>query len=98
MQGLLMVMTRALLVYAVTPRRRRQPLAEPNETVPNPMNQPTMAPTVRWVFQRLAGMPRVRGTAPAQVHALVDGLTDGQLKVLRQLGEPVWCLDQISPG
>jgi transposase len=96
--GVLLVRTRALWVYAVTPRRRRQPLAEPNETVPNPRHQPTMAPTVRGVFQRLAGLPPVRGTAPAQVPALVDGLTDGQLNVLRQWGEPVCGLDQISPG
>jgi hypothetical protein len=44
-QGSLRVMTRALVVYAVTPRRRRQPWAEHHATVPNHMHQPTMAPT-----------------------------------------------------
>ncbi len=45
MQGLWMGMTLALLVYAVTQRRLRQPWAAPNETVPHHMNQPTTAPT-----------------------------------------------------
>jgi transposase len=97
-QGLLMVMTLALLVYSVTQRRLRQQLAEHNETVPNQINQPTMAPTLRWVFQLLEGIHRVRVTAHGQVHDLVEGLTDVQIKVLRQFGEPVCCLYQISPG
>ena len=44
-QGLLMVMTLALLVYSVTQRRLRQELAAHNETVPNQIRQPTTAPT-----------------------------------------------------
>ncbi len=48
-QGLLMVMTLALLVYSVTQRRLRQHLAHQTETVPNQINQPTERPTLRWV-------------------------------------------------
>jgi transposase len=44
-QGLLMVMTCALLVYAVTQRRLRHQLAHHNETLPNQINQPTERPT-----------------------------------------------------
>ena len=44
-QGLLMVMTLALLVYSVAQRRLRQPLAHHHETVPNPINQPPVSPT-----------------------------------------------------
>ena len=62
-QGLLMVMTLALLVYSVTQRRLRQQLAAHNETVPNQIHQPTTAPTLRWVFQLLEGIHRVRVTA-----------------------------------
>ena len=58
-QGLLMVMTLALLVYSVTQRRLRQQLARQNETIPNQINQPTERPTLRWVFQR--AQLRVRG-------------------------------------
>jgi transposase len=52
-QGLLMVMTLALLVYSVAQRRLRQQLARHNKTVPNHINQPTRRPTLRWVFQLL---------------------------------------------
>src|SRR5215475_2989376 len=44
-EGLLMVMTLALLVYSVTQRRLRQQLAKHHETVPNQINQPTSSPT-----------------------------------------------------
>jgi transposase len=97
-QGLLMVMPLALLVYSVTPRRRRQEWAAHNETVPNHIHQPTAAPTLRWVFQLLEGIHRVRVTAQGRVHALIDGLNDVQIKVLRLFGEHVCCLYQISPG
>ena len=50
-EGLLMVMTLALLVYSVAQRRMRQQLARHHETVPNQINQPTTSPTLRWVFQ-----------------------------------------------
>jgi transposase len=97
-QGLLMVMTLALLVYSVTQRRLRQQLAEHNETVPNQIHQPTMAPTLRWVFQLLEGIHRVRVTAQGRVHELIEGLNDVQIKVLRLFGEQVCGLYQISPG
>jgi transposase len=44
-QGLLMVMTLAWLVYSVAQRRLRQPLAHRQTTVPNHIHQPTAAPT-----------------------------------------------------
>ena len=50
-QGLWMVMTLALLVYAVAPRRLRRELSRQNETIPHQLHQPTNRPTLRWVFQ-----------------------------------------------
>jgi transposase len=44
-QGLLMVMTLALLVYSVAQRRLRQALGRQNESLPNQINQPTQRPT-----------------------------------------------------
>jgi len=44
-QGLLMVMTLALLVYSVAQRRLRQHLAHYHETVPNQINHPPTSPT-----------------------------------------------------
>lgn len=97
-QGLLMVMTLALLVYAVTQRRLRQQLARQGETVPNQINQPTERPTLRWVFQLLEGIHRVRVTVQDQVHDLIEGLNEVQIKILRLFGEAVCRLYQITPG
>jgi hypothetical protein len=97
-QGLLMVMTFALLVYAVTQRRLRQHLAHQTETVPNQLNQPTERPTLRWVFQLLEGIHRVRVTVQGQVHNLIEGLNEVKIKILRLFGEEVCRLYQISPG
>ena len=97
-QGLLMVMTLALLVYSVTQRRLRQQLADQNETIPNQINQPTQRPTLRWVFQLLEGIHRVRVTAQGQVQNVIEGLNDVQIKILRLFGDEVCRLYQISPG
>jgi transposase len=97
-QGLLMVMTLALLVYSVTQRRLRQQLARQGETVPNQINQPTAWPTLRWVFQLLEGIHRVRVTVQGQLHDLIEGLNEVQSKILRLFGEEVCRLYQISPG
>ena len=97
-EGLLMVMTLALLVYSVAQRRLRQQLAKHHETVPNQINQPTTSPTLRWVFQLLEGIHRVRVTVQGQVHDLIEGLNDVQIKILRLFGNEVCRLYQISPG
>jgi transposase len=97
-QGLLMVMTVALLVYSATQRRLRKQLAEQNTTIPNQINQPTQRPTLRWVFQRLEGIHRVQVIVQGQVQELIEGLNDVQIKILRLFGEDVCRLYQISPG
>jgi hypothetical protein len=89
MQGLFMVMTGALWVSSVAQRRRRQPLAHHNETLPNQSTQPTARPTFRWVFPRLAGIHRVRVTVPGTVHDLSEGLNKVQITILRLCGEDV---------
>jgi transposase len=50
----------ALLIYSVAQRRLRQELARQKENLPNQINQPTQRPTLRWVFQLLEGIHRVR--------------------------------------
>jgi len=97
-QGLLMVMTCALLVYSVAQRRLRHSLARQNETIPNQINQPTARPTLRWVFQLLEGIHRVRVTVQGQGHDLMEGLNEVQIKILRLFGEEVCRLYQISSG
>ena len=97
-QGLLTVMTLALLVYSLTQRRLRQQLADHNATIPNQIHQPTERPTLRWVFQLLEGIHRVRVMVQGQVHDMIEGLNDVQIKILRLFGDEVWRLYQISSG
>ena len=97
-QGLLMVMTLALLVYAVAQRRLRQALAHQHESLPNQINQPTQRPTLRWVFQLLEGIHRVRVTMQDQVDDLIEGLNEVQIKILRLFGQEVCQIYQISSG
>ena len=85
-------------MYSVTQRRLRQQLASQNETIPNQINQPTERPTLRWVFQLLEGIHRVRVTVQDEVHDLIEGLNAVQIKILRLFGEEVCRLYQISPG
>ena len=97
-QGLLTVMTLALLVYSLPQRRLRQQLADHNATIPNQIRQPTERPTLRWVFQLLEGIHRVRVMVQGQVHDVIEGLNDVQIKILRLFGDEVCRLYQISSG
>ncbi len=97
-QGLLMVMTLALLVYSVAQRRLRQELARQNETIPNQINQPTSRPTLRWVFQLLEGIERVRVMVEGKVWALITGLNEVKMKILRLFGEQVCQVYQLPSG
>jgi transposase len=97
-QGLLMVMTWALLVYSVAQRRLRQELARQKESLPNQINQPTQRPTLRWVFQLLEGIHRVRVMVQDQVHDFIEGLNEVQIKILRLFGQEVCQIYQISSG
>ena len=97
-QGLLMVMTLALLVYSVAQRRLRQELARQNATLPNQIHQPTSRPTLRWLFQMLAGIHRVRVTICDQVHTFIEGLNEVRIKILRLFGEKVCQMYHIASG
>ena len=79
-------------------RRLRHQLARQRETVPNQIHQPTARPTLRWVFQLLEGIHRVRLTMPGKIHDLIEGLNEVQMKILRLFGEEVCRLYQISPS
>jgi hypothetical protein len=93
-----MVMTLALLVYALTPRRLRQPRAAHNATRPHHLHQPTERPPLRWVFQLVEGMHRVRVMVQGQVHDVMEGLNGVPITILRLCGDEVCRLYQMSPG
>jgi transposase len=97
-QGLLMVMTLALLVYAVAQRRMRHQLAQQHETLPNQIGQPTSRPTLRWVFQLLEGINRVTLSVQGHVTIVMEGLTALRRKILQLFGQKVCQIYQISSG
>ena len=98
LQGLLLVMTLALLVYSVAQRRLRHALAEQNATIPHQINQPTSRPTLRWVLQRLEGMERVRLLVDGTVREVRTGLKAGRMALRRFLGQQVCLMYHIPSG
>jgi len=96
-QGLLMVMTLALLVSSIAQRRLRKELKATGQTIPNQIHQPTDAPTLRWVFQLLEGINRVVLYLEDRVQVIFEGLTDLRRKILKLFGLTVCRIYQISP-
>lgn len=96
-QGLLMVMTLALLVYSLAQRRVRTQLESQEETLPNQIGLPTSNPTLRWIFQLLDGIHRVILYTERHVQTIIEGLTDLRTKILRLFGQKVCQIYQISP-
>jgi transposase len=95
-QGLLMVMTLALLVYSVAQRRLRNQVHSQQETLPNQVGQPTSRPTLRWIFQLLEGINRVIFSVQGQINTIIEGLTDLRRKILQLFGQKVCQIYQIS--
>ena len=95
-QGLLMVMTLALLVYAIAQRRMRQRLKRQGETLPNQIGHPTATPTLRWIFQLIEGINIVSVVIQRQRQVIVEGLTDIRKKILQLFGQEVCQIYQIS--
>jgi len=95
-QGLLMVMTLALLVYSLAQRRARSQLENQEETLPNQIGLPTSTPTLRWIFQLLDGIHRVTLYTERHVQTIIEGLTDLRTKILRLFGQKVCQIYQIS--
>jgi transposase len=98
LQGLLLVMPLALLVYPVAQRRMRHALARPHDTLPNQIGQPTSRPTLRWLFQLLEGINRVTFSMSGHVKIVIEGLTALRRKILQLFGQKVCQIYQISPG
>ena len=98
MQGLLRVMTLALLVYAVAHRRLRHAVARQNATLPNHIHQPTSRPTLRWVGQRLAGIERVRLMVDGKGRERITGWHEVRMAILRFFGEQVCLVYQVPSG
>lgn len=96
-QGLLTVMTLALLVYSLAERRLRMALAEKNETLPNQIKQETATPTLRWIFYLLKDTNRVLLEIPGQPkQCLIEGINELKTKILRLFGTQVELYYQLN--
>ena len=94
--ALLMVMVLSLLVYGIAERRMRIRLAEQQETVPNQINQPTQTPTLRWIFQLMGGISRIKITVGNRVKYVFDGITELKKRILLLFGDGVANIYQTS--
>ena len=84
-----MVMTLALLVYAIAQRIIRNQLKATGETLPNQINQENSSPTLRWIFQMMEGIDLLRMEMEDGIKETVTGLTPLHLKILMYLPPPV---------
>ncbi|MBF0236066.1 MAG: IS1634 family transposase [SAR324 cluster bacterium] len=98
LEGLMMVMTLALLVYSVAQRRLRKALIQAKETLPNQIRQPITNPTMRWIFQCLEGINRVVIKTAGQVKVMIDGLNDLRRKIFRLMGGEVAKIYLVPSG
>jgi transposase len=87
--GLLMVMTLALLVYAIAQRRLHKALKELQEVLPNQIKKGTSKPTLRWIFQLLDGIELVKMCIDKTTHVVVSGLTVLKQRILSYFGSSV---------
>jgi transposase len=88
-EGLLMVMTLALLVYAIAQRIIRNKLKETGDTLPNQIKQEMTSPTLRWIFQMMEGIDLLMMEMEGDIQETVTGLTPLHLKILAYLPPPV---------
>jgi len=95
-EAMLMVMTLALLVYSIAERRLRHILKKNNATLPNQINKQVQNPTLRWVFQLLDGVCRIKTSVNGVVSYIWTGLTELRPKLLKLLGNSVKDIYQIS--
>lgn len=93
--AMLTVMTLALLVYGIAERRMRRLLKKSEEDLPNQIDKPTQTPTLRWIFQLLDGISRVKVDVEGRTLFKWTGMTDIRRKILRFFGQIVADIYQI---
>jgi len=96
--ALLMVMVLSLLVYGIAERRMRASLSEKKETIPNQIGQASGTPTLRWVFQLLSGIHRIKISVGQRIRYVFEGITKLKRRIILLFGEIVAGIYQISPN
>ena len=83
LQGLLVIMTLAILIYSLAQRYIRQKLALLNLTIPNQIKQPTSRPTLRLIFQIIEGINYIKVKMNGVEQVYIDGLTEIRRYILK---------------
>ena len=96
LQGLLVIMTLALLVYSLAQRHARQQLAVLKSTIPNQINKPTATPTLRWMFQLLEGINYVYVKIDNDEKTVWTGITELRRRIIKLFYPEVQKIYQIS--
>lgn len=86
LMGLLMVMTLALMVYAIAQRRLRRALEEREETLPNQIKKESTKPTLRWIFQLMEGVEILEIRLQDTVRMVITGINDFRRRILSYFG------------
>lgn len=81
--ALMMIMTLCLMVYNAGQYQVREALEVQQESLLSQVKKPTKKPTLRWIFQKMAGIHRVH--IPGQGSCLA-GLTKEKEKIIRLFG------------
>ena len=81
-EGLLMVMTLALLVYSIAQRRLRRYLQTTGKTLPNQIRKEISQPTLRWIFQMMEGIEHIEVMINGQAQEVITGITELRVRIL----------------
>ena len=81
-EGLLMVMTLALLVYSIAQRRLRRYLQTTGKTLPNQIRKEISRPTLRWIFQMMEGIEYIEVTIDNKTQETITGVTKLRMRIL----------------
>ena len=89
LEAMVWVMTLALLVYSMAQRTLRNNLAQRQQTLPNQIVQPTLTPTLRWVFQLLEGIYYVKIEIDGRLRFFIQGISELKNQIILLLGERI---------
>ena len=84
--ALMMVMTMCLMVYNAGQYQVRKALETQKETISSQVGKQTSQPTLRWIFQKMSGIHRVK--IPGQ-NSCLAGLNEEKEKIIRLFGKEV---------
>jgi transposase len=89
LEAIVWVMTLALLVYSIAQRTLRNNLTQRQQTLPNQIGQPTLTPTLRWVFQLLEGIYYVQMEIDGRLRIFIQGISELKNQIISLFGQRI---------